>query len=58
MIWKTLPAEEYLQLVNKIPLRRYATLEEIAGFASLPVSDSASHVAGNAVDVNGGIFFS
>ncbi|KAF9488919.1 acetoin reductase family protein [Pleurotus eryngii] len=44
-------------LAENVPLRRMGTPEDVANLVSFLVSDKASYITGQAVSINGGLFF-
>ncbi|KAL4256651.1 NAD(P)-binding domain superfamily protein [Pleurotus pulmonarius] len=50
--------KEYLaEKAQTVPLKRMGTPEDVANLVSFLVSDQASYITGQAVSVNGGLFF-
>jgi 3-oxoacyl-[acyl-carrier protein] reductase len=49
-------AEHKATTLSRIPIGRFAALEEIAAVARFLVSDAASYVVGETVSVNGGSY--
>ncbi|KAF4577526.1 hypothetical protein EYR40_003065 [Pleurotus pulmonarius] len=50
--------KEYLaEKAQTVPLKRMGTPEDVANLVSFLVSDEASYITGQAVSVNGGLFF-
>ncbi|WP_246842464.1 SDR family NAD(P)-dependent oxidoreductase [Achromobacter sp. HZ01] len=47
-------AEERERIVSEIPLRRHATVDDIAGVVAFLASDDAAFITGVSLDVNGG----
>lgn len=44
------------EIKKRIPLRRFGTVEEVAGVVSFLCSDAASYITGEVISVNGGIY--
>ena len=53
-----LPAEVREAILNKVPLKRLGTPEEVAQVVSFLASDAASYITGETIHVNGGMFMS
>ena len=53
---KQFPADIYAEFIKKIPLKREGKPEDVAGAVSFLVSDSASWITGEILDVNGGMY--
>ena len=51
----TLPPERRKTMLNQCPLGRFADTSDIAGAALFLLSDSAGHITGATLDVNGGL---
>jgi 3-oxoacyl-[acyl-carrier protein] reductase len=51
-----LPEEIRNQYIEKIPLGRFGSPEDVAGVVAFLVSDEASYITGEVVRVNGGIY--
>jgi NAD(P)-dependent dehydrogenase (short-subunit alcohol dehydrogenase family) len=52
---RLLPSEEFEKhAVDRIPLRRFGTLEELANLAVFLVSDGAAYINGEVVTMDGG----
>ncbi|NDB18855.1 MAG: SDR family oxidoreductase, partial [Actinobacteria bacterium] len=47
--------EQQEQLMSQIPLRRYASAEEVAQVALFLASDAASYITGAVIPVDGGM---
>ncbi len=52
---QTLPPEQKEIMMNQCPLGRFADTTDIAGAALFLLSDSARHITGATLDVNGGL---
>lgn len=52
---QALPAEIRKEWINKIPLRRGGTVEDIANVATFLASDLSSYVSGQVIQVDGGM---
>ena len=52
----SLPSEQYEQVMSALPTGRLATPEEIADVIHFLLSDAASFITGQCIDVNGGLF--
>jgi 3-oxoacyl-[acyl-carrier protein] reductase len=55
-ITNNLPEEIRNQYIEKIPLGRFGSPEDVAGVVAFLVSDEASYITGEVVRVNGGIY--
>ena len=55
MHWERTPADEYQQLVERIPLKRDGQPEEMVGAVLLLVSDAGSYITGETIEINGGM---
>jgi 3-oxoacyl-[acyl-carrier protein] reductase len=51
-----IPSEAKAQLLQKIPLKREGTPEEIAHTVAFLASDKSSYITGSTIHVNGGLF--
>jgi len=51
-----LPEEIRNQYIEKIPLGRFGSPEDVAGVVAFLASDEASYITGEVVRVNGGIY--
>lgn len=52
----TLPDEVKEQILNKIPLKRLGSPDEVAAVVAFLASESASYITGSTIHVNGGMF--
>ena len=52
---RALPAERRAEIIGQVPLRRYATADEIAGVVTFLASEQAAYVTGAVVPVDGGL---
>ncbi len=52
---KSLPIEFKEQLLNKIPMGRFGSVEEVAKAVMFLVSENSSYITGNTIHVNGGM---
>jgi|SRR3989344_3639953 len=50
-------AAEKLPIIDRIPLSRLGTLEEVAKVAVFLASDDSSYITGQTINVNGGLYF-
>ncbi|KAF4577552.1 hypothetical protein EYR40_003094 [Pleurotus pulmonarius] len=58
LLWKMEGTKQYLaEEAQTVPLKRMSTPEDVANLVSFLVSDEASYITGQAVSVNGGLFF-
>ncbi len=55
---KHLPGEYYQEIVDRIPLGRPGSPEDVAGLVAFLASDDASYITGQAIYVNGGTIMS
>ena len=55
---KAVPPHILAEIINKIPVKRLATAEEIADAVVYLTSDSASFITGATLSINGGLYFS
>jgi NAD(P)-dependent dehydrogenase (short-subunit alcohol dehydrogenase family) len=53
-IWKSLPEEEAKKVIEGIPLSRPGETNEIASTIAFLVSEEASYITGEEIDINGG----
>ncbi len=53
-VWESMPAGGKDQILNQIPLRRLAQVEDIAPVVVFLASDQARYITGVTLDVNGG----
>ncbi|MCM3727445.1 3-oxoacyl-ACP reductase FabG [Neobacillus cucumis] len=53
-IWKSLPEEEAKKVIDGIPMGRPGETEEIAATIAFLVSQEASYITGEEIDINGG----
>ncbi|EKN66542.1 short chain dehydrogenase [Neobacillus bataviensis LMG 21833] len=53
-IWKSLPEEEAKKVVDGIPMGRPGETKEIAATIAFLVSEEASYITGEEIDINGG----
>ena len=51
-----IPAPYLEQMINRIPLKRMGTADEVAGVVSFLCSKDASYITGHTLSVNGGLF--
>ncbi len=49
------PQEEIRQFIEKIPLKRTGTVEEIARVAAFLCSEDADYITGQTINVDGGV---
>jgi 3-oxoacyl-[acyl-carrier protein] reductase len=54
MLRQSLPVENDAQVVDKIPLQRIGSPEEVAGAVAFLVGPDAAYITGSVIDVNGG----
>jgi len=52
---ETVPQPVLEKIVNKIPLNRFATVDDIASMVSYLASEDSSYITGEVIDVNGGM---
>ena len=52
---RSLPEERRADIISQVPLRRYATADEIAGVVTFLASDQAAYVTGAVLPVDGGL---
>jgi 3-oxoacyl-[acyl-carrier protein] reductase len=52
----SLPDEIKKQYIERIPMGRYGSPEDIAGVVAFLTSDEASYITGEVIRVNGGIY--
>ncbi|WP_340002337.1 SDR family NAD(P)-dependent oxidoreductase [Oceanobacillus sp. FSL K6-0127] len=53
-IWKSLPEEDARKVIDGIPVGRPGETDEIASTIAFLVSDEASYITGEDIDINGG----
>ncbi|PLS04229.1 SDR family NAD(P)-dependent oxidoreductase [Neobacillus cucumis] len=53
-IWKSLPEDEAKKVIDGIPMGRPGETEEIAATIAFLVSEEASYITGEEIDINGG----
>ena len=53
-IWKSLPKEQADNVIAGIPMGRPGETEEIASAIAFLVSEEASYITGEDIDINGG----
>ena len=53
-IWKSLPEEDARKVIDGIPVGRPGETDEIASTITFLVSDEASYITGEDIDINGG----
>ncbi|WP_346243219.1 SDR family NAD(P)-dependent oxidoreductase [Shouchella clausii] len=53
-IWKSLPEEDAKKVIDAIPVGRPGETDEIASTIAFLVSDEASYITGEEIDINGG----
>ncbi|WP_299092884.1 3-oxoacyl-ACP reductase family protein [uncultured Metabacillus sp.] len=53
-IWKSLPEEDAKKVISAIPMGRPGETEEIASTIAFLVSEEASYITGEEIDINGG----
>ncbi|WP_160725247.1 SDR family NAD(P)-dependent oxidoreductase [Bacillus sp. USDA818B3_A] len=53
-IWKSLPEEDAKKVIDGIPMGRPGETEEIAATIAFLVSEEASYITGEEIDINGG----
>jgi len=56
--WEKHTLEEQNHMIQQIPLKRFASTEEIASAICFLASKSASYITGTTLDVNGGFYMS
>ncbi|MFG1519812.1 MAG: 3-oxoacyl-ACP reductase [Thermoplasmataceae archaeon] len=56
-ILKSIPEEIMKGLIEKIPMKRLARPEEVADLIAFLVSEKASYITGETININGGFFF-
>ena len=54
---RSIPQDALQQFIDRIPLKRLGDPQEIADCVAFLASDQASYITGQAIQVNGGIFF-
>jgi NAD(P)-dependent dehydrogenase (short-subunit alcohol dehydrogenase family) len=52
---RALPEERRADIISQVPLRRYATADEVAGVVTFLASDQAAYVTGAVLPVDGGL---
>jgi NAD(P)-dependent dehydrogenase (short-subunit alcohol dehydrogenase family) len=57
-VWLARTEEDRKEMLDKIPLRRLGTAEEIANVIVFLASDESNYMTGTTIDVNGGRFMS
>ena len=50
-----LTEEQKQTMINQISMKRYGTVDEIAGVVSFLASDDASYVTGQVIEISGGL---
>jgi NAD(P)-dependent dehydrogenase (short-subunit alcohol dehydrogenase family) len=55
-MWLARSEEERRQMLERIPLRRLGTPQEVASVVVFLASDESSYITGAVIDVNGGSF--
>jgi meso-butanediol dehydrogenase/(S,S)-butanediol dehydrogenase/diacetyl reductase len=52
------PGEYVRELIDRVPLKRAGTPEEVAGLVAFLASDDAGYITGQSININGGSFMS
>ena len=53
---KNLPDKVKEEMLNRIPLKRFALPKEVANAVAFLLSDEASYITGETLKVNGGMY--
>ncbi len=52
------PGEYMQELIDRVPMKRAGTVEEVAGLVAFLASEDAGYITGQAININGGSFMS